>query len=163
MHWVWVKLLVAGGAVECPLWEETRSCHHVQQRWPLLSWWHIYDKIFKGKNYAKQLWERTKENVTETTIEKEGEGSPGNRVKIPLQLQPAVKTVVMQIVPLQPVEDWGEAGIHIAACERSAWPELVEMTWRKLQPKDSSQKSEFLAERKEDHIGAGFLSEPVAL
>lgn len=55
----------------------------------------------------------------ETTIKEEGEGSPGTRAEAPLQLQPVVKAIVIQIVPLQPVEDWEEAGIHIAACERS--------------------------------------------
>lgn len=67
----------------------------------------------------------------------------------------------MQIVPLKGVEDWGEAAIHTAAL-KDPTPEQLEMTWRKLQPK-GYPKSELLAEGKAAHIGADFLSGPVAL
>lgn len=49
--------------------------------------------------------ERTKKNVIETAIKEEEESSLGTGAEVPLQLQPAVKTIMMQIVPLQAVED----------------------------------------------------------
>jgi len=43
-----------------------------------------------------------------------GGGAPGTRAEIPLQ--PIVKTMVTQVVPLQPMDDHGGADVHTASC-----------------------------------------------
>jgi len=52
-------------------------------------------------------------NPADTKVSEEGggEGAPGARAEIPLQ--PMVKTMVRQAVPLQPMEVHGGADIHL--------------------------------------------------
>ncbi|GAB0202756.1 hypothetical protein GRJ2_002741200 [Grus japonensis] len=55
--------------------------------------------------------------------EEGGGGAPGAGAEIPLQ--PVEKTTVKQAVPLQPIEDDGEADIHLQPVEDPT-PEMVE-------------------------------------
>ena len=56
-------------------------------------------------------------NPADTKVSEEGGGggAPGARVEIPLQ--PVVKTMVRQVVPLQPMEVHGGADIHLQSVE----------------------------------------------
>ena len=58
-----------------------------------------------------------KNNSADTKISEEGGGggAPGARAEIPLQ--PMVKTMVRQAVPLQPMEVNGGADIHLQPVE----------------------------------------------
>jgi len=64
----------------------------------------------------KKVKKCERHNPADTKVRKEGggEGSPGAREEI--LLQPVMKTVVMQVVPLQPMEEHGGVDIHPAAC-----------------------------------------------
>ncbi|GAB0207488.1 hypothetical protein GRJ2_003214500 [Grus japonensis] len=63
--------------------------------------WRRKVSIFERNNYAD----------TKVSEEGEGGGAPGAGEKIPLQ--PVVKSAVMQVVPLQPMEVHGGADIHL--------------------------------------------------
>ena len=56
-------------------------------------------------------------NHADPEVSEEGErgGAPGARAEIPLQ--PVVKTMVRQAVPLQPMEVYGGADIHLQPVE----------------------------------------------
>ena len=59
--------------------------------------------------------ERNNHADTEVSEEGEGGGAPGTRAEIPLQ--PVVKTMVRQAVPLQPMDLNGRADIHLQPVE----------------------------------------------
>ncbi|GAB0209984.1 acid sphingomyelinase-like phosphodiesterase 3b [Grus japonensis] len=61
-----------------------------------------------------RICERNNSADTKVSEEGGGGGAPGTRAKIPLQ--PMVKTMVKQAVPLQPMEVNSGADIHPAAC-----------------------------------------------
>lgn len=124
--------------------------------WPKLSWWHTYENIFKSKNYVYQLWE-------------------GGLGKIWWKQPSRTKVLQAQEQTFPPAAARGEhysdahcpsEGSRGLRCSRYStlqlvkdpMPEQVEMSWRKLQPKDSPKSEFFLAERKAANIGAGFLS-----
>ncbi|KAK4806178.1 hypothetical protein QYF61_001101 [Mycteria americana] len=73
----------------------------------------------KNKNKNKTLhsssWESNNPADTKVSEEGGGEGPPGARAEIPLQL--VVKTMVRQAVPLQPMEEHGGADIHLQPVE----------------------------------------------
>jgi len=58
--------------------------------------------------------ERNSHAYSKVSEEGGGRGGPGAGAEVPLQ--PTVKTIVMQVVPLQPVEVYGGADVHPAAC-----------------------------------------------
>ena len=57
-----------------------------------------------------------RDNPADSKVNEEGGGggAPGTGADIPLQ--PMEKTMVMQGVPLEPMEDHGGADLHTAAC-----------------------------------------------
>ena len=74
----------------------------------------------KGKNNCTTAARKEEsENVGRTTmhtprsLKSRGAIAPGAAAEI--AQQPMVKTVVMQVVPLQPIEDHSGADIHVAA------------------------------------------------
>ncbi|GAB0207612.1 acid sphingomyelinase-like phosphodiesterase 3b [Grus japonensis] len=66
-----------------------------------------------------------KNNSVDTKVSEEGEGggAPGAGAEIPLQ--PVVKTMVRQAIPLQPMEVHGGADIHLQPVE-DPMPEQVD-------------------------------------
>ena len=62
-----------------------------------------------------RICERNNSADTKVSEEGGGGGAPGTRAEIPLQ--PLVKTMVMQVVPLQPMEVHGGADIHLQPME----------------------------------------------
>ena len=67
--------------------------------------------------------ERNNSADTKVSEEGGGGGAPGTRAEIPLQ--PMVKTMVRQAVPLQPMEVNGGADIHLQPVEDPT-PEQVD-------------------------------------
>ena len=63
-------------------------------------------------------------NSADTKVSEEGGGggAPGARAEIPLQ--PMVKTMVRQAVPLQPMEVNGGADIHLQHMEDPTWEQV---------------------------------------
>ncbi|GAB0179640.1 acid sphingomyelinase-like phosphodiesterase 3b [Grus japonensis] len=74
-------------------------------------------ELRRGKNPAHLQPEREvriceRNSSADTKVsEGEGGGAPGTKAEIPLQ--PMVKTMVRQVVPLQAMEDDGGANIHL--------------------------------------------------
>ena len=62
-----------------------------------------------------RICERNSSADTKVSEEGEGGGAPGTGAEIPLQ--PVVKTMVRQAVPLQPMDVHGGADIHLQPVE----------------------------------------------
>ena len=73
-----------------------------------------------------RICERNSSADTKVSEEGEGGGAPGAGAEIPLQ--PMVKTMVRQAVPLQPMEVHGGADIHLQPMED---PTLEQMDARR--------------------------------
>ncbi|KAK4822884.1 hypothetical protein QYF61_021103 [Mycteria americana] len=104
----------------------------------------------RGKTSAEQkLGKRTEKYVRETTLQtprsvkKEGGGAPVTGAEIPLQ--PVVKTMVRQAVPLQPMEVHGGADIHLQLVEDPT-PEQVDVPEGGCDPVGNLCWSRLLAE-----------------
>jgi len=69
-----------------------------------------------------RICERNSPADTKVSEEGGGEGAPGAGEEIPLQ--PVEKTMVKQVVPLQPMEDHSAAGIHVQPVEYSTLEQL---------------------------------------
>ena len=102
----------------------------------------IWERV---KNTAQQLWEKgvrkcKRNSPVDTKIREKGEKGDAPDAGEEIPLQPMEKTKVMQVVPLQPLEDHGEADIHAAAHGNLKWmcPKRICCSWR-------------------DHAEAGFL------
>ena len=70
-----------------------------------------------------RICERNHSAGTKVREEGGGGGAPGARAEIPLQ--PMVKTMVRQVVPLQPMEVNGGADVHLQPVEDPT-PEQVD-------------------------------------
>ncbi|GAB0207243.1 EH domain-containing protein 4 [Grus japonensis] len=86
--------------------------------------------------------ERNNSADTKVSAEGGGGGAPGARAEIPLQ--PVVKTMVKQAVPLQPMEDDGGAYIQLKPVEDPT-PEQVEVPKGGCDPVGSPCWSRLLA------------------
>ncbi|KAK4810779.1 hypothetical protein QYF61_008751, partial [Mycteria americana] len=106
--------------------------------------------MLRNGSWERGVRKRERNNHADTKVREEGRGggAPGTRAEI--LLQPVVKTMVRQVVPLQPMEVHSGADIHPAACggpqARAGGCALKEavIPWRA-------------------HAGAGFLAGPVTL
>ncbi|KAK4811345.1 hypothetical protein QYF61_027574 [Mycteria americana] len=105
-------------------------------------------------------------NYADTKVSEEGGGggAPGAGAEIPLQ--PVVKTMVRQVVPLPPMEDHRGADIHSAAhggphAEASGYA-LKEAAAHE-EPRQEQTPGRTCGPWRGAHAGAGFLAGPVTL
>ncbi|GAB0209825.1 AN1-type zinc finger protein 5-like [Grus japonensis] len=105
---------------------------------------HQYLKTF----FSTENWKNRKSNKeqkkTDTEVSEEGGGGGAPRTRAEIPLQPVVKTMVRQAVPLQPMEDDGGADIHLQPVE-DPMPEQVEAPEGGCDPMGSPCWSRLLA------------------
>ncbi|XP_072707914.1 uncharacterized protein [Ciconia boyciana] len=89
-----------------------------------------------------RICERNSPADTKASEERGGGGAPGAGAEIPLQ--PLVKTMVRQAVPLQPMEVHGGADIHLQPVEDPT-PERVDAPKGVCDPMESPRWSRLLA------------------
>ncbi|GAB0206670.1 hypothetical protein GRJ2_003132600 [Grus japonensis] len=112
-----------------------------------------------------RICERNNSADTKVSEEGRGGGTPGTRAEIPLQ--PMVKTMVRQVVPLQPMEVHGGADIHLQSME-DPMPEQVDAPKGGCDPVESPHWSRPLGPHCDSmergaHVGAGLLAGLVTL
>jgi len=103
----------------------------------------------KGKNTAQQLEERgvricDRINFADAEVSEEGRGGSAPVPGAEVTLQPLVKTTVMWIVLLQPMEVQGGTDIHLQPVEDPT-PEQVDVSRRRLQLVEILHRSRVLS------------------
>ena len=81
-------------------------------------------KILHNSNYGRGVTICERNNSVDTKISEEGEEGGASCAGAEIPLQPMVKTVVRQAVPLQPLEVHGGADIHLQPMEDATLEEV---------------------------------------